>query len=418
MKSEKSYDIFISYRRKGGMGDARLLQQALKSRGYNVFFDYDSLRDGQFNEKIFDAIKTAPIFLLMLSKGALDNCVEKEDWVRMEIAYAIKCGCKIIPIALQPDCWTFPANLPDDIIVIKNEQISEFNKTALFEESIDRIIEDRFPLLDKRYNQVNLKKSLKKLESTGDKIRLSFIDEIFNAKENLDVDIAKIMKRKKIRGFVINECLNPFAESVCVETLSCFVDSVTKSPSAYNTKDKIDSHFRNFLKKTLNKVLKSKTFKTQLQNLVRVLLETPDFKLMYKNLWIRVGENDTHMNALPMKFEKIQLDEIGGDFTYDIDMGRLAMVGVSTALFLVGCPFLALFPIFSLFGNNLDKNKVLDLVEKYVERKDDIKESILEILLDNEECKFYDMFIKIVSLNIKRVKMKELDAMNRLLFEE
>ena len=44
-----AYDIFISYRRQNGSDDARLLQQALKARGYTVFFDYDSLRDGQFN---------------------------------------------------------------------------------------------------------------------------------------------------------------------------------------------------------------------------------------------------------------------------------------------------------------------------------------------------------------------------------
>ena len=45
---KKTFDVFISYRRETGADDARLLQQALKARGYNVFFDYDSLRDGKF----------------------------------------------------------------------------------------------------------------------------------------------------------------------------------------------------------------------------------------------------------------------------------------------------------------------------------------------------------------------------------
>ena len=54
------YDVFISYRRITGANDARLLQQALKARGYEVFFDYDSLRDGQFDKRIFAAIDEAP----------------------------------------------------------------------------------------------------------------------------------------------------------------------------------------------------------------------------------------------------------------------------------------------------------------------------------------------------------------------
>lgn len=54
------YDVFISYRRSTGADDTRLLQQALKARGYNVFFDYDSLRDGKFDEMILAAIEDAP----------------------------------------------------------------------------------------------------------------------------------------------------------------------------------------------------------------------------------------------------------------------------------------------------------------------------------------------------------------------
>ena len=59
------YDVFISYRRKTGADDARLLQQALRARGYEVFFDYESLRDGKFDERIFAAIDEAPVFILM-----------------------------------------------------------------------------------------------------------------------------------------------------------------------------------------------------------------------------------------------------------------------------------------------------------------------------------------------------------------
>ena len=138
------YDVFISYRRKTGVDDARLLQQALKARGYNVFFDYDSLRDGQFDERIFEAIDNAPIFILMLSEGALDNCVDEGDWVRMEIEHAIQRMRTIVPVSTAIQSWAFPTNLPDCLQVITKTQISELNKTSLFEESVDRIVKDRF----------------------------------------------------------------------------------------------------------------------------------------------------------------------------------------------------------------------------------------------------------------------------------
>lgn len=145
ISGKKQYDVFISYHRATGADDARLLQQALKARGYNVFFDYDSLRDGKFDDRIFAAIEEAPVFILMLSEGALDNCDKENDWVRLEIEHAIKHGCKLIPVAQVPQLWRFPVNLPGGIQPIADEQISEFNKAALFEESIDRIVGDRFP---------------------------------------------------------------------------------------------------------------------------------------------------------------------------------------------------------------------------------------------------------------------------------
>lgn len=146
MKQQK-YDIFISYRRKTGADDARLLQQALKARGYNVFFDYDSLRDGKFNERIYAAIEEAPIFILMLSEGALDNCANEDDWVRIEIEYALMHKCKIVPISINPSSWIFPKSFFEikGVSNIANEQISELNKSTLFEESVDRIVIDRFP---------------------------------------------------------------------------------------------------------------------------------------------------------------------------------------------------------------------------------------------------------------------------------
>lgn len=140
-----AYDVFISYRRKTGADDARLLQQALKARGYEVFFDYDSLRDGKFNEKIFEAIDEAPVFVLMLTEGALDRCANEEDWVRIEIERALSKKKHVVPVAPSTQRWEFPSTLPESLRSVKGEQISELNKASLFEKSVDQIVEDRFP---------------------------------------------------------------------------------------------------------------------------------------------------------------------------------------------------------------------------------------------------------------------------------
>ena len=140
-----AYDVFISYRRETGADDARLLQQALKARGYNVFFDYDSLRDGKFDEKIFEAIDEAPVFVLMLTERALDRCVNADDWVRLEIERALSKGKKIISVAPSFKEWSFPEQLPDSLCAVKTEQASELNKASLFDESIDKMIQNRFP---------------------------------------------------------------------------------------------------------------------------------------------------------------------------------------------------------------------------------------------------------------------------------
>ena len=118
-----AYDVFISYRRETGGSDARLLQQALENakRGYKVFFDYTSIRDGKFNDEIFDAIDFASVFILMVTRGVFDRCAEDGDWVRIELERAIDRGKKIVPVAPSDQTWCMPGNLPDKLEEIKTQ---------------------------------------------------------------------------------------------------------------------------------------------------------------------------------------------------------------------------------------------------------------------------------------------------------
>ena len=121
-----AYDIFISYRRRGGFETAKHLYDLLTKDGYRVSFDIDTLRNGDFDTELLRRIDECRDFILILSEGALDRCVDPSavasaDWVRCELAYALEKNKNIVPIMLA-GFTAFPDNLPDDIrkVVRKN----------------------------------------------------------------------------------------------------------------------------------------------------------------------------------------------------------------------------------------------------------------------------------------------------------
>lgn len=119
-----AYDIFISYRRKGaGAGVAGELQTKFENRGYKVFLDVDNIGSGDFPEQIDNAIKGCNDFLLILSTGMLDRCVDEEDWVRHEIVLAEKYGKNIIGVSLPGFMMPEANQLPEPLQKIPEKQV-------------------------------------------------------------------------------------------------------------------------------------------------------------------------------------------------------------------------------------------------------------------------------------------------------
>ncbi len=135
-------DVFISYRRDGGRDSARSVELALKGEGFErIFFDYNSLRDGVFNEQIFEAIDSCKDYLLILSDGALDRCANDGDWVAMEIRRALTADCKIVPIRVGEGDFRWPENLPKDLRILKSIQFLNLRNDEYFHDSIRHLIE-------------------------------------------------------------------------------------------------------------------------------------------------------------------------------------------------------------------------------------------------------------------------------------
>lgn len=132
-----NFDIFVSYRRDGGEALACLISERLKQREFSVFYDVESLRSGKFNEKIFSVIDSCTDVIVVLPQNGLDRCVNEDDWVRKEIAYAIKAKKKIIPIMMRN--FEFPKVLPEDIDDIRNFNGVSANM-EYFEASFEKLL--------------------------------------------------------------------------------------------------------------------------------------------------------------------------------------------------------------------------------------------------------------------------------------
>lgn len=141
---KKSYDIFLSYRHADGKLLARLLKESLEKRGYKVFLDMDELLDSVFDEHIIQAIQSAPIFLLLMTKQCFARCHNPNDWVRMEIECAVRAGKNIVPINPDNSFIGFPQSTPSHLReVLSMHQYSVIDTGQLYQVSIDKLINNR-----------------------------------------------------------------------------------------------------------------------------------------------------------------------------------------------------------------------------------------------------------------------------------
>ena len=127
-----AYDIFISYRRNGGYETAKHLFDLLSRDGYNVSFDIDTLRNGDFDVELLKRIEECTDFILILNQGAFDRTIDpdfdpQKDWLRQELAHALKLGKNIIPIMLN-GFTEFPDNLPADVARVQKKNGPKYDQ--------------------------------------------------------------------------------------------------------------------------------------------------------------------------------------------------------------------------------------------------------------------------------------------------
>src|SRR5262245_39309055 len=92
--------VFISYRRTN-VPWALAIYQHLTQHGFDVFFDYQSVASGDFEQVILESIKARAHFIVLLTPSALQRCGDPGDWLRREIETALATQRNIVPVMLE-----------------------------------------------------------------------------------------------------------------------------------------------------------------------------------------------------------------------------------------------------------------------------------------------------------------------------
>jgi DNA polymerase III delta prime subunit len=123
----KRPQVFISYRREHGSDTARAIQGELEMAGIETFLDVDDLGSNPFDETILRQIEAAPHFLIILSPGCLDRVQNPADWLRREVAHAIKTQRNIIPVRKEGFQVPKQESLPADIAALARYHCVEYS---------------------------------------------------------------------------------------------------------------------------------------------------------------------------------------------------------------------------------------------------------------------------------------------------
>ena len=148
----KSYDVFISYRRDGGLEFARCLCYYLRSKGVRCFFDLNDCI-GKIDEEIGDAISRSSYFISLLTKDALNRCVDDDDWVRKELEEVLSKDDfrhKVVPITVRDGGFEFPGELPESLVEFTKINQESIDKGRHFEHDIDEMLLKRMPLIGRK----------------------------------------------------------------------------------------------------------------------------------------------------------------------------------------------------------------------------------------------------------------------------
>lgn len=140
------HGIFINYRREDVTGFARSVFDRLRSYfGDNqVFMDVSNIEPGlDFIDTINKGLKSCEALVVLIGPDWESICVERsgepDDYVRIEVAAALKRKIRVIPVLVQGATMPAESNLPDDIKPLVRRQATALSNDR-FDSDIERLI--------------------------------------------------------------------------------------------------------------------------------------------------------------------------------------------------------------------------------------------------------------------------------------
>ncbi len=240
MKNQDKYDIFISYRRDGGVETARLFYDRLSNAGYRVSFDMETLRSGKFNTQLYERIEQCTDVIVLLSRDALNLRPEPEDdWLRLEIAHALKYKKNIIPVFLRDFVPPKKDSLPPDIA-----DVVEYEAVTASDEHFDSTFSKLCSLLHSRPHGVYKARIIKSLLALlvllllcGGYSIYHFREQIFpypftqSAKQNFSAISANVQHQATVCNMLFQyheELLNGAELALDTETDTAFLEEYNR----------------------------------------------------------------------------------------------------------------------------------------------------------------------------------------------
>jgi hypothetical protein len=132
--------IFVSYRRTDAPGHAgRLFDRLVDRFGQaSVFKDLDSMEPGaDFVEVIEETVAQCDALIAVIGRdwltaehGGSRRLDDPDDWVRLEIANALRRKIRVVPVLVAGASMPSPADLPEDLQALARRHAVELSETA------------------------------------------------------------------------------------------------------------------------------------------------------------------------------------------------------------------------------------------------------------------------------------------------
>jgi len=134
--------LFVSYRRRSWAFTQRLVEQLQQSLNADIFVDLTGVDESNFERAILRNLRASDAVLVVVSEHTFSNRIhEPNDWVRREIAEALRLNKPITLVAVDGLYPPPPDQLPDDIAAIgKMRGVPFYPEPELWDGGLRRLV--------------------------------------------------------------------------------------------------------------------------------------------------------------------------------------------------------------------------------------------------------------------------------------